>query len=129
MRRPIYAAALGLVLAILYLYTGKLWLPMLYHFGVDFLNYAVNGGIKAQVWSGTLSDGVSSLVSIVVPVAIAIWIMTGKRKLVIDENIERLLGENNIKKQDLAYAKSCFFVYKNFSKAVLIPSSSFEAVT
>ena len=65
---------------------------MLYHFGVDFLNYAVNGGIKAQVWSGTLSDGVSSLVSLVVPVAIAIWIMTGKRKLVIDENIERLLG-------------------------------------
>ncbi|WP_341461763.1 CPBP family glutamic-type intramembrane protease [Lactobacillus gallinarum] len=29
MQRPIYAAALGLVLAILYLYTGKLWLPML----------------------------------------------------------------------------------------------------
>ena len=56
------------------------------------MNYAVNGGIKAQVWSGTLSDWVSSLVSIVVPVAIAIWIMTGKRKLVIDENIERLLG-------------------------------------
>ena len=92
MRRPIYTAALGLVLAILYLYTGKLWLPMLYHFGVDFLNYAVYGGFKAEVWSGTLSDGVSSLVSIVVPVAIAIWIMTGKRKLVIDENIERLLG-------------------------------------
>lgn len=44
------------------------------------------------IGSGTLSDGVSSLVSIVVPVAIAIWIMTGKRKLVIDENIERLLG-------------------------------------
>lgn len=56
LNQVIYAAALGLVLAILYLYIGKLWLPMLYRFGVDFLNYAVNGGIKAQVWSGTLSD-------------------------------------------------------------------------
>lgn len=29
LNQVIYAAALGLVLAILYLYTGKLWLPML----------------------------------------------------------------------------------------------------
>ena len=92
LNQVIYAATLGLVLAILYLYTGKLWLPMLYHFGIDFLNYAVNGGIKAQVWSGTLSDWVSSIVSIIVPVAIVIWMMTGKRRQVMDENIERLLG-------------------------------------
>lgn len=64
---------------------------MLYHFGIDFLNYMVNGGVKAQVWSGTLSDWVSVFVSFIVPIAIAVWMMTGKRKLVMDENIERLL--------------------------------------
>ena len=94
LNQAVYAAALGLVFAIMYLYTGKLWLAMLYHFGIDFLNYAVNGGVKAQVWSGTLSDWVSSFVLVLVPVAIAVWMMTGKRKQVMDENIDEKLKTN-----------------------------------
>ena len=93
LNQVIYAAALGLVLAILYLYTGKLWLAMLYHFGIDYLDYALAGGIKPQVWSGDLSDWISSIVLVLVPVAIAIWMITDKRKMVMDENIERLLDK------------------------------------
>ncbi|WP_271869608.1 immunity protein [Lactobacillus amylovorus] len=68
------------------MYTGKIRVPMLFHLANDFLNYAQVGGMTAQTWRGDANDWLN-----LVPIAITIWMLTGQRRLVMEQNIMRLL--------------------------------------
>lgn len=55
------------------------------------MNYAQVGGMTAQTWRGDANDWLNLLVQVVVPIAIIIWMLTGQRRLVMEQNIMRLL--------------------------------------
>lgn len=89
-----YAWAFGLVLAAVYLYTGQLWLPMIFHFLNDFLVMSQPGGMGPGTWSGSINDWLSLLVSVVLPAAITVWMLFGRRKQTMLDNSEKLLNKN-----------------------------------
>lgn len=79
------AFSIGLFFAVLYLYTGKLWLTMLMHFWVDFLIFLQKNGDQPGTWNGSTGEWLVAIISVVVPVCIYLWMITGKRKLVMRE--------------------------------------------
>lgn len=82
----------GLFLAILYLYSGKLWLAMLEHFLLDFFIFAQTGGSSQPgSWGGDVIDWVRITVAVVVPLSLFIWMMFGRRRRVLEENAQRLI--------------------------------------
>ncbi|MBD0890041.1 CPBP family intramembrane glutamic endopeptidase [Lactobacillus gasseri] len=89
------AFSIGLFFAVLYLYTGKLWLTMLMHFWVDFLIFLQENGDHPGTWNGSTGEWLVAIISVVVPVCIYLWMITGKRKLVMQENSSRILQPLN----------------------------------
>ena len=82
----------GLFLAILYLYSGKLWLAMLEHFLVDYLIFVQTGGSSQPAsWSGDINDWATTIASVIVPLMLYIWVMFGNRRKVLNENAQRLI--------------------------------------
>lgn len=82
----------GFLWAVLYLYTGKLWLPMLCHFFTDYFANLQSGWQSAGwFFKGTAADYLGEFVVVAVPLAVSIWFMFGKRRLVLEENADRLL--------------------------------------
>lgn len=90
--QAIYAFAVGLLFAVEYLYTGKLWVPMIFHFANDFINNSIYGGVTSNTWSGSINDWLVLLISVVVPALITTWMSTGRRKQMMSENTDRLLS-------------------------------------
>lgn len=86
-----FAFGIGLFFAVVYLYTGKLWLTMLMHFFVDFLIFLQENGDQPGTWNGSTGEWLVAIISVVVPVCIYLWMITGKRKLVMEENSRRIL--------------------------------------
>lgn len=86
-----FAFSIGLFFAVVYLYTGKLWLTMLMHFLVDFLIFLQENGDQPGTWNGSTGEWLVTIISVVVPVCIYLWMVTGKRKLVMEENSRRIL--------------------------------------
>lgn len=84
--------AAGLYLALLYLYTGKLWLPMIEHFCLDFFIFVQEGGDLPGKWSSDPVTWTILVVSVIAPLIVYIWMMFGKRHLVLEENADRILG-------------------------------------
>ena len=83
----------GFLWAVLYLFTGKLWLPMLYHFLMDYLANLQSGWNSAGwTFSGYASDYIQEILMVGVPLVFTIWMMYGKRRAVIEENVDRLLN-------------------------------------
>jgi membrane protease YdiL (CAAX protease family) len=82
----------GFLWAVLYLYSGKLWLPMLCHFFTDYFAN-IQSGWQSAGWyfKGTAADYLGEFVLVGVPLAVSIWFMFGKRRLVLEENADRLL--------------------------------------
>ena len=89
------AFSIGLFFAVLYLYTGKLWLTMLMHFWVDFLIFLQKNGDQPGTWNGSTGEWLVAIISVDVPVCIYLWMITGKRKLVMRENSSRILQPLN----------------------------------
>ncbi|MDK8086723.1 CPBP family intramembrane glutamic endopeptidase [Lactobacillus paragasseri] len=85
------AFAIGLFFAAFYLYTGKLWLTMLMHFFVDFLIFLQENGDQPGTWNGSTGEWLVAIISVVVPVCIYLWMISGKRILVMQENSDRIL--------------------------------------
>lgn len=85
----------GFLWAVLYLYTGKLWLPMLFHFLMDYL-VDLQSGWNSAGWTftGYASDYIQEILMVGVPLAVTIWMMYGKRRTVLEENADRLLNLN-----------------------------------
>lgn len=89
----LWAAYLVLLLPLAILYTGKLWLPMLYHFLMDYLANLQSGWNSAGwTFSGYASDYIQEILMVGVPLVFTIWMMYGKRRAVIEENVDRLLN-------------------------------------
>lgn len=86
-----FAFSIGLFFAIVYLYTGKLWLTMLLHFFTDFLIFLQENGDQPGTWDGSTGEWLVALISVVVPVCIYLWMISGKRRLVMQENSNRIL--------------------------------------
>lgn len=85
----------GFLWAVLYLYTGKLWLPMIFHFLMDYL-VDLQSGWNSAGWqfSGWTTDYISEILMVAVPLAFTIWMMFGQRRAVLEENANRLLNLN-----------------------------------
>lgn len=85
----------GFLWAVLYLYTGKLWLPMIFHFLMDYLA-DLQSGWNSAGWqfSGWTTDYISEILMVAVPLAFTIWMMFGQRRAVLEENANRLLNLN-----------------------------------
>lgn len=86
-----FAFSIGLFFAIVYLYTGKLWLTMLLHFFTDFLIFLQENGDQPGTWDGSTGEWLVAIISVVVPVCIYLWMISGKRRLVMQENSNRIL--------------------------------------
>ena len=85
----------GFLWAVLYLYSGKLWLPMIFHFLMDYLA-DLQSGWNSAGWqfSGWDTDYISEILMVAVPLAFTIWMMFGQRRAVLEENANRLLNSN-----------------------------------
>ena len=85
----------GFLWAVFYLYSGKLWLPMIFHFLMDYLA-DLQSGWNSAGWqfSGWAADYISEILMVAVPLAFTIWMMFGQRRAVLEENANRLLNLN-----------------------------------
>ena len=83
----------GFLWAVLYLYSGKLWLPMIFHFLTDYLANLQSGwnsaGWQFNSWA---TDYISEVLMVLVPLAVTVWMMYGKRREVLEENADRLMN-------------------------------------
>ena len=83
----------GFLWAVLYLYSGKLWLPMIFHFLMDYLANLQSGwnsaGWQVNSWA---TDYISEVLMVLVPLAVTVWMMYGKRREVLEENADRLMN-------------------------------------
>lgn len=78
----------GIFFALLFLYTGQLWLVMLIHFVMDFAAFLSSGA----TFGGTVSwaDYQSVLVLAILMVALTTWMMFGKRAQVMKQRAHLL---------------------------------------
>ena len=78
----------GIFFALIFLYTGQLWLVMLIHFVMDFAASLSNGA----TFGGTVSwaDYQSVLVLAILMVGLTTWMMFGKRAQVMVQRVRIL---------------------------------------
>lgn len=84
----------AMVWAIAYLYTGKLWLPMIVHFLTDYLLNLEEGWASGGSWSGDFNDWATTFIPLVFGLAVTLWMMFAQRRQVMEENVDRLLSKN-----------------------------------
>lgn len=87
------AFLLGLFLAVVYVYTGQLWLTMLMHFSLDWFSFLATGTTKL---TGDLvpGDWWALLILFVIFGGFSIWMMFGTRRKVMERHVKRLTGEH-----------------------------------
>lgn len=79
----------------LYLYTGKLWLPMIYHFLMDYISDLQSGWNSAGwSWNGEITDYIYTVLIVGVPLLFSIWMLFGKRRQVMEDNADLILNLN-----------------------------------
>lgn len=81
-----YALGFGLVFGVFYLYTGKLWLGMLIHFLIDLETTSSDESIT--MFTGWLA----AIIILVVSVLIFGWMLTGKRRKFMEDNVDRIIA-------------------------------------
>ena len=80
----------------LYLYTGKLWLPMIYHFLMDYISDLQSGWNSAGwSWNGEITDYIYTVLIVGVPLLFSIWMLFGKRRQVMEDNADLILNLNS----------------------------------
>ena len=81
-----YALGFGLIFGVFYLYTGKLWLGMLIHFLIDLETTSSDESI-------TMFTGwPAAIIILVVSVLIFGWMLTGKRRKFMEDNVDRIIA-------------------------------------
>lgn len=79
----------------LYLYTGKLWLPMIYHFLMDYISDLQSGWNSAGwSWNGEITDYIYTVLIVGVSLLFSIWMLFGKRRQVMEDNADLILNLN-----------------------------------
>lgn len=87
------AFGIGLMLAVIYLYTGQLWLTMVLHFGIDITAFTSTGATTMTGHVGN-NEWIGLLIFLVPFIAATAWMMFGQRRRVMDENARRLTGSD-----------------------------------
>lgn len=75
-----------------YFYIGKLWFIMIVHFFNDYLINIQWGWNSPSTWTGDFNDWATTIIPLIFGLIVTIWMMYGKRRLVMEENVDRLLG-------------------------------------
>ena len=91
--QAVSAFALGLFFAVVYVYTGQLWLTMVMHGLLDWTSFIVTGS-DLMKGSTTWADWVSVILELVVFAGITAWMMFGQRRKVMERHVARLTGED-----------------------------------
>ena len=91
--QAVSAFALGLFFAVVYVYTGQLWLAMVMHGLLDWTSFIVTG---SDLMKGTTNwaDWVSVMIELAVFAGITTWMMFGQRRKVMERHVARLTGED-----------------------------------
>lgn len=87
------AFLLGLFLAVIYVYTGQLWLTMLMHFSLDWFSFLATGS-TTLTGALTSADWWSLLALFVILGGFSLWMMFGTRRKVMERHVKRLTGEH-----------------------------------
>lgn len=82
----------GIFSAVLYLYTGQIWLPILMHFLMDFLSFSLTplGGAAGLIASSTNGELLVIVLNVMVPLLAALPFFFGKRRQVMEQNANRI---------------------------------------
>lgn len=87
----LYTFGYGCFLAVLYLYSGQIWLPMLSHFTLDLVSYSVgNGGAGFLSLYGNV-EAIGAILILVVNLLVVLLMLWGKRKVVMQNNTRLLI--------------------------------------
>lgn len=89
--QAIAAFGIGLMLSVIYLYSGQLWLTMLFHFGIDITAFTATGATTMTGHIGN-NEWVGLLIFLVPFLLVTTWMMFGARRQVLEENARRLTG-------------------------------------
>lgn len=87
------AFGIGLMLAVIYLYTGQLWLTMILHFGIDITAFISTGATTMTGHVGN-NEWVGLLIFLLPFILVTVWMMFGQRRRVMEENARRLTGSD-----------------------------------
>lgn len=89
----IFAIGLGLYLAVVYLYTGQLWLTMLMHFFIDAAIFCLTHH-ETIVGSTSTADWIVLAIEFLYFAGIALWMMFGNRRVVMERHADRFTGDH-----------------------------------
>lgn len=91
LQQVIYTFGAGMLFAVIYLYTGKLWLSISIHGLVDLI--ALSETPLTRIVSPLITDGwISAIIILLIPLVVALLMMTGKRKTFMGENVGRIIA-------------------------------------
>lgn len=91
LQQVIYTFGAGMLFAVIYLYTGKLWLSISIHGLVDLI--ALSETPLTRIVSPLITDGwISAIIILLIPLVVALLMMTGKRKKFMEENVGRIIA-------------------------------------
>lgn len=84
----------GMLLAVIYLYSGKLWLSMLLHSLVDLVSFSITP--LSYTANPLITSGwVEAVILLMVPMIISLVMMWGKRRRVMEDHVDQIV-ENQI---------------------------------
>lgn len=90
--QAVATAGIGLFFAVVYVYTGQLWLTIVMHGLFDWFSFMATGGTTMTGSHVSAGEWLSVLTELVIFVAIAVWMMFGQRRKVMDRHVARLTG-------------------------------------
>ena len=91
LQQVVYTFGAGMLFAVIYLYTGKLWLSISIHGLVDLI--ALSETPLTRIVSPLITDGwISAIIILLIPLVVALLMMTGKRKTFMGENVGKIIA-------------------------------------
>lgn len=91
LQQVVYTFGAGMLFAVIYLYTGKLWLSISIHGLVDLITLSETP--LTRIVSPLITDGwISAIIILLIPLVVALLMMTGKRKTFMGENVGRIIA-------------------------------------
>ena len=92
LQQVMYAFGLGMMFAVIYLYTGKLWLGMLIHGLLDLIAFSRT---PLSVMGLPLTDDnwLIAAILMLIPLVVALMMMTGKRLQFMQDNVNRMIDK------------------------------------
>lgn len=91
--QAVAAGGLGLFFAVVYVYTGQLWLTMVMHGLFDLLSFMATGTTTMTGSQVTLADWLVVAGELLIFVLLTVWMMFGQRRQVMERHVARLTGD------------------------------------